>query len=328
MFQTLFSTKRDTLRARIPVAEPNIGNLERKYLLEAYDSTYISGHGPFIDRFEEKFSEFLGIRHSVACSSGTTALHLAVLTAKFPKDEKIYVTKESYVAASNAIRLVGGIPFNAAHREYKYGIAVHNYGFTDPLLRKNFIEDCAEALGSRYGGQNLGTIGISSIFSFYANKTITTGEGGMFCTNNSSMAKEARHLRSQAMVRPYFHDRIGFNYRMTNLQAAIGCAQLERVHELIDRKLEIAETYTKHLECGLAFKMMDGEEPVPWMNVIKVENTAHFAEYMDKQGIETRPGFADNGLVCLPSGTTLSNKEVLKVCEAVNVYTGHHKLPA
>ena len=306
---------------KIPIAEPNIGELERKYLLEAYDSGWISSKGSFIERFEEKFAEWLGVNFAITCGNGTQALHLACLAIGIKSGDGVSVTQDSYYACENVLKIIGAEK-HLVSRDYE--IIVHNYGYVSQIyFTIGCIEDCSEALGSKHEGKLVGTSVAISTFSFYGNKTMTTGEGGMVCTNNPEYARKIRHLKNQCMLEPYIHDGVGYNYRMTNLQAAIGLAQLERVEELLDKKRFITTLYSKNLnqEKFKAPKPIENSDPVLWMNVFEVDNQVKFRRYMEANGIETRPGFnpAQN-LVMLPSGTTLTKEQVLDVCKISNSY--------
>lgn len=312
------------MKIQIPIASPDYTDLERKYLLEAYDSGWISSKGPFIERFEEAFAKWFGVNYAITCCNGTVALHLALLAIGIKKGEKVYVTPDSYPACKNSILHMGAIP---SYYHESRGIVVHNYGYISSALYPYYIEDCSEAIGSRFSerfnGRLAGTFGVISTFSFYGNKTITTGEGGMICTNNPEYAHKIRHLKNQCMIEPYIHDGIGYNYRMTNLQAALGLAQIERIEELLDKKRNITKIYKKNLKVNfITPEEFTGSNPVIWMNVFKVDNQVRFRKYMETNGIETRPGFnpAQN-LVMLPSGTTLTEDEVLEVCKIANAYS-------
>ena len=236
------------------------------------------------------------------------------------------MTPNSYEACRNSVRYVSAIPINNFSGDTN--IIVHNYGYVSyPVTSCGItIEDCAEALGSCYQGKRVGTFGALSVFSFYGNKTLTTGEGGMVCTNNRAYALKVRHLKNQAMIEPYIHDQVGYNYRMTNLQAAIGCAQLERIAELIEKKVKITSFYRSLLDLE-SFIPLDkdyllaGAANVLWMNAFHVQSSYQFRLYMESQGIETRPGFnPSSDIVLLPSGTTLTEEDIKYVCDRANKF--------
>ena len=312
------------MKIRIPISSPDYTDLERKYLMEAYDSGWISSKGQFIEPFEEVFAKWLGVNHAITCCNGTTALHLALLAAEFKPGDTIYITPDSYYACSNVPKTMRGKLTKSQSADFN--IIVHNYGYFNYEVSGDsqfIIEDCSEAIGTELRGRKVGTFGNISTFSFYGNKTMTTGEGGMVCTNNPEYADKIRHLKNQCMIEPYIHDGIGYNYRMTNLQAALGLAQIERIEELLDKKRNITKIYKYNLKDTFKTpEMFPSSYPVLWMNVFEVNNQLRFRKYMEENGIQTRPGFNPSGnIVMLPSGTTLTEKEVKEVCKIANAYS-------
>lgn len=311
----------------IPVSEPNLTDLEREYLIDAFDSGWISSKGKYIELFEQKFAEFLGVKHAITVSNGTVSLHLILLVLGIGAGDEVIVPNFTYIASVNAIKYVGATPVfvdseadtwnmdvkqveGKITKKTKAIMVVHIYGHAvdlDPLLDIAnrygiyLIEDSAEALGTKYKGKYVGQFGIAGSFSFFGNKTITTGEGGMVVTNDDELAKRIRKLKNQgnSETKRYWHDIIGFNYRMTNLQAAIGYAQLLRAKELIEKKRLIASWYKKHLNHPLIIHPI--EKPYCthsyWMYSILLDRSVgRFRdEIMQKlyheYGIETRPFF-------------------------------------
>jgi perosamine synthetase len=259
----------------IPIAEPCLGKEELKNVIEAVKSGWISSKGRFIEEFENKFSEYCGVKYGVATSSGTSALHLA-LAALGIKSGEVIVPTLSFVAVANVVTYNGATPiFVDSHPEYwcldpgkieekitkktKAIIPVHLYGHPcdmDAILdiaRENnlcVIEDAAESHGAEYKGKKVGGFGDVACFSFYGNKVITTGEGGMCLTDNEELAEKLKILRDHGMDpnKKYWHSVIGFNYRMTNLQAAIGVAQIKKLDKFVEMKRKIAKLYKKELE--------------------------------------------------------------------------------
>jgi perosamine synthetase len=255
----------------ISVAEPDVGDLEEKYLVQAFRSGWISSLGEYVTNFEKSFAEFCGVEYGVAVSNGTVAIQLALLAAKVGPGDEVIVPPLTFVATAAAVKHVGATPVfvecepeigtmcpralaNAITSRTKAIIPVHLYGHPadmDPIMelaKKHdlvVIEDVAEAHGAKYKGRKVGSIGHMATFSFYGNKIITTGEGGMVVTNNRDYASKIRLLKDHAMdpARRYWHNEVGFNYRMTNLQAAIGCAQLERFDEIIGKRQFVLQTY-------------------------------------------------------------------------------------
>ena len=241
---------------KYPVYQPNLSGNEMKYVQECLNSTWISSKGKFINQFENQFSKFTGIKNSVSVSNGTVALHVALLALGIGKDDEVIVPTFTYIASVNAIHYTGAKPSfvdsnpdtwqidtkkieEKITSKTKAIMAVHIYGHPcemDELLRiarKHnlfLIEDCAEALGTFYKGKHAGLFGDISTFSFFGNKTITTGEGGMVCTNDKNLADLCFRIKGQGLAKnqEYFHDMIGYNYRMTNICAAIGSAQLRK----------------------------------------------------------------------------------------------------
>lgn len=308
----------------IPVYQPNLKGNEKKYVTECLNSSWISSKGKFIDKFENSFAKFVGSKYACSSNNGTTALHLALLVLGIgPKDEVI-IPSFTYVATANAVNYTGAkIVLADVHSDYwninpdliekkitkrtKAIIAVHLYGHPcnmDPIKRiaKKYnlyvIEDAAEAHGALYKGKMVGNLGDIAAFSFYGNKVITTGEGGMITTSSKILADKVNHLKGQGVSRTktYWHDVIGYNYRMTNIQAAIGLAQLEKINEIIQKKRKLADMYKKFLKDISQIKTQD-EEPwaksVYWMFSIIVSKNKRdkLRNYLYKKGIETRPFF-------------------------------------
>jgi len=315
---------------RIPVAEPCIGDEELKNVIEAVKSGWISSKGKFIEEFEREFAKYCGVKYGVATANGTVALHLALKALGIGKGDEVIVPTLTFVATANTVTYCGANPiFVDSHPEYwcinpekieekitprtKAIIPVHLYGHPCNMDRimeiaRNYnlyvIEDAAEAHGAEYKGRKVGSFGDISCFSFYGNKMITTGEGGMCLTNNEELAERMRNLRDHAMSknRKYWHETIGFNYRMTNLQAAVGVAQLKKLDEFVEKKRRIAKWYAEGLkdlaEKGLItlHPEMEWAKCVYWMYSILVEEKAgvnrdELMRKLKENGIETRPFF-------------------------------------
>ena len=254
-----------------PIAGPDVGPEEYNNVLQAIDSGWISSKGPFIEIFEKKFSELLKGGYSVATTSGTTALQLGMSTLGISINDEVIVPSFTFAGSINAIINCGAKPVicdvemdtwtislkclkKLVTKKTKAVMIVHIYGQPCKIDEvKKFcklnkillIEDCAEALGASYKNRLVGLDGDCSCFSFFANKTITTGEGGMVVFKNKKIADKAMILRNHGMSpnKNYWHEEVGFNYRMTNIQAAIGVAQLKRVKYLIYQKKKIFENY-------------------------------------------------------------------------------------
>lgn len=263
-------------RVRLPVAEPSLKGNELQYVSECVLTGWVSSAGRFVNQFEEMFAEYCGSKYAIATSNGTTALHLALLACDIGPGDEVIVPTLTFIATANAVTYTGAKPVfidseqetwnmdanlisNLLNSKTKAIIPVHLYGHPtdmDPVLdiarRKGLkvIEDAAEAHGATYKGNRVGGIGDLGIFSFYGNKIITTGEGGMVVTNNKDYANKIRMLRDHGMStkKRYWHPYIGYNYRMTNLQAALGVAQMERVDSIVDKKHKIAKAYSDGLK--------------------------------------------------------------------------------
>jgi perosamine synthetase len=355
-----FFWKRNT---RIPVSEPNLGRRERKYLLKAYDSKWIA-KGEYVDKFEEAFAKYVGVKHAIACSSGTTALHLAYQAIFSKTFSTILIPNLTFVATANAAITTGMSPrftdvkedtWLMNPEEIKFSpsmviVPVHLYGnpcdmdsiMNEASKRKAIvIEDACQSLGSTYNGKQCGSLGHISVFSFFGNKVITTGEGGMVCTDQPRIAAHCRALRNHRMTEGYEHDGLGFNYRMTNLQAAIGCAQLERLPEFLEKKRWIAKYYRENLDSKkfLFQKYTKNGISNDWMTTIQVLQKDQFINHMKVEGIETRSVFVPMGKlphlensncniskiihsmgISLPSGTTLSKKDTERVVKTANAF--------
>jgi len=314
----------------IPIAEPLLGEEELNNVMEAVKSGWISSKGKFIPEFEDQFAQYCGKKYGVATSNGTVALHLALTALEIGPGDEVIVPTLTFIATANAVRYTGAKPvFVDSHPDYwcidpgkieeaitprtKAIIPVHLYGHPadmDPIMdiaeRHNLfvVEDAAEAHGAEYKGRRVGSFGDISCFSFYGNKIITTGEGGMCLTDDKKLAQQMKILRDHG-VNPnkrYWYDVIGFNYRMTNLQAGIGVAQLKKLDLFIEKKRQIAAWYSrelKHLVDQGIIKVspeMHWAKNVYWMYSILIENSFGITkkELMKKLAgnrIETRPFF-------------------------------------
>jgi aminotransferase in exopolysaccharide biosynthesis len=319
---------------RIALHEPWLtGNAER-YLLECLASNYVSSVGPFVTRFEEEFAAFVGARYAVATCNGTAAIHTALLVLGVGPGDDVLVSTFTFVASVNPIRYQGASPVlidseprtwnmdpalvaaevearAAAGRPPKAILVVHLYGHPadmDPILETAnrfgipVIEDAAESLGATHRGRAVGTLGSVGCYSFNGNKVITTGGGGMLVTNDPELARRARHLTTQAK-RPgleYWHDNIGYNYRLTNLQAALGVAQLEVLPSFLERKRQIAATYAEAFANVPGIRLLRQAEWAQsswWLNCILVDRDqcgtgrVELIEELGREGIQARPSW-------------------------------------
>ena len=315
---------------KILVSEPSLGDLEEKYLLQAYRSTFISGGaGNFKGRLEKEFAAMCGCEYGVAVANGTLAINLALhaIGMKRFEGQEVIVPSMTYVATAAAVVDAGGVPVFADCDEYGLIdpaaiaaaitpktcaiIAVHLYGHVadmDPInaIAKihdiAVIEDAAEAHGATYKNRPVGSLGDVATFSFYANKVMTTGEGGIIVTNSQDLHKRMVYLRGHAMSpeRRFWHTEVGSNYRLSNLLCAVGVAQLERFPELFEGRRRVIEAYRRNLH---GFKGVtinphrDFCSPAPWLACVWLpEGSSTFlrdtiCNDLEKLGIETRPFF-------------------------------------
>lgn len=314
--------------ARIPVAAPVLDGREKEYVLECLSTSWISSNGRFIVEFEKAFADFCGVEHAVATNNGTTALHLALVSLGLKPGDEVIVPTLTYIASANAVRYCGAIPvfvdnhvpnFNMDPDAIQAKITGRTKGILpvdlfghpvdlDPILQiaENndlfVLEDAAEAVGARYKGRRLGGHGTCATFSFFGNKIITTGEGGMVTTNDGELAARLRLFRGQGMdpQQRYWFPVIGYNYRMTNIAAAIGLAQLERVDLHLAKRKLIAEGYNRRLtRYSDRFLLPTAEawaDHAYWMYTIILRESLmvdrdEVMRDLDEVGIETRPVF-------------------------------------
>jgi perosamine synthetase len=367
----------DALKSHaIPVLEPDLSGNEVKYVLDCIESNWISSQGRYVTRFEREFENLHQEMFALAVSNGTVALHLALMTLGIGPDDEVIVPNITFAATINAVLYCGATPViceidpiswcidieaikKLTTPKTKAIIPVHLYGqvcdMPDLALfaeSKNIyiIEDCAESLGSVINGRLVGTFGDASTFSFFGNKTISTGEGGMVLFKNEEHFYNAKILRDHGMApsKRYWHDVVGYNFRLTNLQAAIGVAQMERFESIIERKRKIAELY------GTLLKGVIGIDQLPyeamgtihsnWLYTIKLSSGVNRDEVVKKllqYGIETRPVFyplsemppyqkfrcsanLDTGLslsmqgISLPTSATINVEKINYVSKALN----------
>ena len=369
-------------RGRVFLSPPEMGDEERRLLLDAFDSNWIAPLGPQVDAFEAEFAEVVGSRHAVALSSGTAALHIALLLLGIGPGDEVLVPTLTFVAAANAVTYVGARPAfldsewsswnldpallaQELEQRARRGrlpravIAVDVYGqCADYGSIRNacaqyevaIVEDAAEALGATYQDRAAGTLGDIGIFSFNGNKIITTSGGGMLVANDASQAARARHLASQARqpVLHYQHTEVGFNYRLSNLLAAVGRGQLRHLPEKVEKRREIFSRYQRQLGHlpGLTFMPEAAYgRSTRWLTVALVDAGAfgadrdHLIARLNEADIEARPAwkpmhrqplFADAPVrggavadaifatgVCLPSGSSLSRRDFDRVVAVV-----------
>jgi len=309
----------------IPVNEPLLNGNEKKYLNECIDTGWISSEGPFIKKFEEEFAKKSQKKYAVAVCNGTAALEIAIEALDIKEGDEVIMPAFTIISCASAIIKAGATPvlvdseietwnMNVQEIEAKITsktkaiMVVHIYGLPvdmNPLLaiakkhNLKIIEDAAEAHGQTYYGKPCGSFGDVSVFSFYPNKLITTGEGGMVLTDNEQVAERLRSLRNLCFTahKRFVHEELGWNMRMTNLQAAVGVAQLERWDDSIKRKREIGKLYTELLKdvngISLPVVKTDYADNIYWVfGILSKHKPAHvIMKQLGEKGIGTRPFF-------------------------------------
>jgi len=311
----------------VPITETWLGAKERLLVDKCTRSGWVSSKGKYVNDFERLFASYCGAKYGVATSSGTSALHLALASLNVGSGDEVIVPTLSFIATANPVTFVGAKPIFADSNEETWNldpgaveravtrrtraiIVVHLYGHPaqmDEIFaiarkhRLHVIEDACQAHGGEYRGKKVGSLGTIGCFSFYGNKIITTGEGGLLVTNDLSVAENARMLRDHGMSRKkkYWHPEIGFSYRMTNLQAALGVAQLERIDQVIERKRKNAQLYNSLLG-GVPGITLPPEaswaRSVYWLYTVLIENKSmkrknKLIDNLARHGIEARPVF-------------------------------------
>jgi len=347
----------------VPVNEPLLDGNEKKYLLECIETGWISSEGPFVKEFEQKFASRMGRKHGIAVTNGTAAIDVAVDTLGIgPGDEVIIPTFTIISCVLQIIRsgatpvLVDSNPLtwnmDVSQIEAKINpntkaiMVVHIYGLPvdmDPVLKLckryklKLIEDAAEMIGQNYRGKPCGSFGDISTFSFYPNKHITTGEGGMILTDADDIAEKCRELRNLCFKpeKRFVHDHLGWNLRMTNLQAAVGLAQLERLDEFIQRKREMGQRYTELLNevqgIQLPLPLTEFAENIYWVFGLILDkstdlNAIKVMKGLAKRGIGTRPFFYPIHLQPVLKKRGLFNNERFPVAE--NLYNNGFYIPS
>jgi perosamine synthetase len=351
-------------------AKPSFWGKERDYVIEALDSTWISG-GAFVDRLEHEFATYCDIDFALSASNGTTAIHMAYLALGLGPGDEVVIPGFGFMAAANIALHLGATPIFAEVEpntwcmtakdveqclspRTKAIVPIHTYGNICPMQeimglakerRLAVVEDAAEAFPSRYQGRIAGTFGTIGCFSFQATKTITTGEGGMVVTADKDLYDQMALYRSHGMLRKvyYWHELPGHNFRLTNLQAALGCAQLENLERIIVERRRVHDHYKRHLANapGLAMQQFARDvDPVLWAMAVKL-NPKAYPQGRDKvmqqlrvENIETRPGFyaasllglypcrplpiceeISRQIISLPTFPALRNDQIELICD-------------
>ena len=351
---------------QIELDAPNVGKLEKEYLNNCIDSTFISTFGPFVPEFEEKFAHYIGAERAVSTQSGTAALHMALYQLGIGEGDEVIVPSLTFIATINPVLFVGAKPvivdvdpitWNIDPQEIRKAITtktkaiipVHLYGSVCnieeiiEIARENkllVIEDATESLGATYKNRQTGTFGDFGCFSFNGNKLITTGGGGMIVSNNQKKAEHIKFLVNQARdsSKGYYHPEVGFNYRMTNIEASLGLAQLERIDNFLEKKRKFRKIYQEVFNDLSYIKFQEESDNASgswWLSCIKIDK-----KYIDidnlmlklkEKGIPTRRIFMPasempylkefskpcpnayeiyNHGICLPSSTLNNEKDI------------------
>ena len=360
--------------SRIPIAEPLFFGNEKKYLKDCINSTWISSQGSYIEKFEKALAEYHNLEHAIVTTNCTSSLHLSLKALGIKERHEVICPDLTFIALANMIVLSGAelvlidvdkttltIDPSLIERKItnktKAIIVVHQFGHAAHMeevlsisekYNLKIIEDNAESIGARYKGKLLGTFGDLSTYSFFGNKILTTGEGGAILTNNPELALKCRELRDHGMnhMKKYHHTDLGFNYRMTNMQAAIGLAQMENIDEILNLRRQQMDLYYDELSSTKGITVREFEdwcEPVHWLMTLtldKAYDRDDFLDYMESKGIDCRQminpvhqaeHFKDNysaddfinsinlskQSVHLPSGLGLTKKEISYISESL-----------
>lgn len=354
----------------IPISQPSITQKEINYVTDAISSGWVSSIGDYIDKFEESFAAFCGTKYAVSTSNGTVAAHLALVAIGITDNDEVIIPDLTFVATGSAVKYIGAKVVTVDIDEHtlcispeaikkaitsktKAIMAVHLYGHPANMEEINkiakehniyVIEDAAEAHGAEVNGERVGSMSNAGVFSFYGNKIITSGEGGMITTNDEKLYKKMRYLRGHAMndTKRYWHNELGYNYRMTNLQAALGLAQLERLHEILQKKKKIFEWYQNELKDVNGIKLnyqAPWAKHVYWLVCLEIEKYSEaerdqFIKKLKSKNIDSRPYFyplsdmpiydnADTKIahevyrrgLSVPSYFDLTKEEVIYICK-------------
>lgn len=367
------------MNKKIPVFDISLGEIEKTYIKDCLDTSFI-GQGSYVKKLEEKFTNFVDCKYGTTTTSGTTALHLACASTGIKKDDQVLVSSSTNMACAFAIDYCGAIPIpidieietwqmdvtkieEKINKKTKAIMVVHLFGHPvdmDPVLQiakkhnLKIIEDCAEAHGVEYKGKKVGSIGDVGTFSFFANKTITCGEGGMVVTNSIEIAEKAKSLKnlSYGKINKFMHDDIGFNYRLPNISAALGLGQFENIQSVFREKKRIYTRYKNNLKDLKGINIPVTRDWVTkyimWVFNLYLDSTFpitrnELTAKLKEKNIDTRDAFVpinqqkilidkyklfkeddcpnanyimDNGLY-LPSGNTITNEEIDFVCDQI-----------
>lgn len=357
----------------IPIYKPWITEKEKFFLQDAIDSQWVSSIGKYIDLFQDKFSEFIGCKYSLSVNNGTSACHLSLLANNIKNKDEVIVPSSTFIACPNAVKYCGATPviadidgdtWNISLNEIKKKVTdktkaifmVHMLG--NPCSQEIYdwcadnkilcIEDACESIGASLNQTKTGNLGACAAFSFFGNKNLTTGEGGMITTNNEEIFEIAKYLRGQAQDSTYIHGDIGYNYRMTNIQAALGYSQMLRIEDIMSEKQRVFDCYRKNLQSIIGengFKLQkttENSKHANWMFAIYSNKKDNIKKFLNENGVDTRPMFypvnsmkpyfseeihsvandLSSRVIMLPSYPELNNDQIEKICELVKKSNG------
>jgi perosamine synthetase len=364
--------KKKNKKFKIPIYEPFLGKEEKEYVNDCLRTNWISSRGTYVDKFEKKFKKFVKSKYVSTCSNGTAAIHLALLSLDIKKGDEVIVPTFTYVATVNAIKYVGAKPvfvdskintwqinekkiLEKISKKTKAILLAHLYGQTCDIdaikiISKEkqiyLIEDCAEAFGTYYKKKHVGAFGDIATYSFFGSKTITTGEGGMVVTDNKKLIQKVNRLKNQGLTKNknYYHDIVGYNYRMTNICAAIGLAQVEKANEILTLKKKIFNCYKKHLNKNSKYLLKETKDTKSsfWLVSILLPpkvNRELLISNLKNKGIEVKPTFCPmhtlpmyrqkinrfpvsialgNHGLNLPSSPNLTKAKIIFICKIIN----------
>ncbi|OGI00311.1 MAG: aminotransferase DegT [Candidatus Melainabacteria bacterium GWF2_37_15] len=341
MFKQTVDFIRDIYKTNdfIPLHEPCFTEREKELVVDCINSTFVSSIGQYVADFEKKIANFCGTKYAVACVNGTSALHIALILAGVKPGDEVITQPLTFIATANAIKYAGATPIfldidrdtlglspkkleeflqnNKTGSKVTACIPMHTFGHPAKIqeiakicnkYNIKLVEDCAESLGSKFNGIHTGNFGQSGILSFNGNKIITTGGGGMLLTNDEQLAKRAKHLTTQAKIPhrwEFVHDEIGYNYRMPNINAALGLAQMEKLPALLDKKRKLAGIYKDF------FKEKFVTEPENccsnyWLNAILLDDKKQRDEFLNYTN--------DNEVMTRPAWRLMNKLEMFKDC--------------
>jgi perosamine synthetase len=363
----------------IPLSVPNLAGNEWTYIKDCLDTNWVSSVGSYVNQFEKITAEFVGSKYAVATSNGTSALHIALQLAGVGQGDLVIAPNITFVATINAIKFTGAKPIlididpetwqidldlveqflenNIQKLPIKAIMPVHVLGNMCDMGRLmniaqkynlQVVEDSTEALGSYFKGKHAGTFGTFGTLSYNGNKLITTGGGGMILTDDEALAKRAKHITTTAKADPneYFHDEVAYNYRLVNILAAMGVAQMEQLEGFLKRKVEIRDKYNAELSQIEGFanqKILDDVKPNNWLYTVKLPRSKELLTYLKSHHIEARPFWVPmnrlpanqqdmyiqekdfarqiyQNCVSLPCSTSISDSEIERVIEKVKEF--------